>query len=179
MAAAMTRTRITPAALMLLAALSCATPSNVCIPQQVANEGWTHVPEGSAITYAHNPPASGPHYPVWLRYEIFSTPLARGYWVHNLEHGGIVLLYRTDAPASIVTALTDAYHSLPPDPKCGGTDARAVMLPDATMPHMVVALAADWILESDTVDAVAIRDFTLAHRDHAPESICGLGSRPL
>jgi hypothetical protein len=49
----------------------------------VANEGWTHVTEGSAITYAHNPPASGPHYPVWLRYEEFTTAQARGYWVHN------------------------------------------------------------------------------------------------
>src|SRR5262245_21540219 len=63
----------------------------------VANEGWIHVAEGSSITYAHNPPASGPHYPVWLRYEAFSTAMARGYWVHNLEHGGIVMIYRPDA----------------------------------------------------------------------------------
>ena len=44
--------------------------------EAVANEGWIHVAEGSAITYAHNPPASGPHYPVWLRYEEFTAALA-------------------------------------------------------------------------------------------------------
>jgi len=57
-----------------------------------------------------------PHYPVWLRYEVYTTPMARGYWVHNLEHGWIVLLHRRDAPASVVTDLTNAYRSLPADP---------------------------------------------------------------
>ena len=31
----------------------------------VANEGWIHVAEGSTVAYRANPPASGPHYPVW------------------------------------------------------------------------------------------------------------------
>ena len=79
-----------------------------CTMQQaaVANEGWAHVPEGSAIAYVHNPPASGPHYPVWLRYEEFTSAQARGYWVHNLEHGAIVMLYRPDAGALIGRVFT-------------------------------------------------------------------------
>jgi len=143
---------------------------------QVPNEGWTHVPEGSPIAYRHNPPASGPHYPVWLRYEAYTIPMARGYWVHNLEHGGIVFLHRRDAPASVVTDLTNAYRSLPADPKCG--DARALLTPDADMPRPVAVVAANWALEADGVDADAIRAFALAHRDQAPESICGGGTRP-
>ena len=125
---------------------------------QVPNEGWNHVPEGSTIAYQHNPPASGPHYPVWLRYEVYTTPMARGYWVHNLEHGGIVLLHRRDAPASVVT--------------------RALLTPDAEMPRPVAMVAANWRLEADGVDPEAIRAFVLAHRDQAPESICGGGTRP-
>src|SRR6185503_14272787 len=35
----------------------------------VASEGWNHVPEGSTVNYVANPPASGPHYPVWGRYK--------------------------------------------------------------------------------------------------------------
>src|SRR6185295_7796335 len=75
---------------------SAPTPTGSIPGVAVPNEGWTHVPEGSAITYRSNPPASGPHYPVWLRYQEYSEPMARGYWVHNLEHGAIVVLYRTD-----------------------------------------------------------------------------------
>ena len=96
--------------------------------------------------------------------------MARGYWVHNLEHGGIVLLHRRDAPASVVTDLTNAYRSLPADPKCG--DARALLTPDAEMPRPVAVVAANWRLDADGVDPEAIRAFVLAHRDQAPESIC-------
>lgn len=144
---------------------------------QVRNEGWGHVLEGSAITYASNPPASGPHYPVWARYEAHATPLARGYWVHNLEHGAIVMLYRPDTPAAVVSALSDAYRSLPVDPQCG--HARALLTPDPLLPRpMIAVIAADWLLTADGVDGPAIRDFTLAHRGRAPEDVCQGGTRP-
>ena len=54
------------------------------VESAVANEGWVHVPEGSTVNYQHNPPASGPHYPVWLRYQVYTTPQARPYSVHNV-----------------------------------------------------------------------------------------------
>src|SRR5215208_4047320 len=66
----------------------------------VSNEGWVHVAEGSTVTYRNNPPASGPHYPVWARYQSYTTAVARPYWVHNLEHGAIVFVHRPDAAAA-------------------------------------------------------------------------------
>src|SRR6266498_111206 len=63
----------------------------------VTNEGWIHVTEGSTVNYQHDPPALGPHYPVWARYQAYTTAVARLYWVHNLEHGAIVLVHRPDA----------------------------------------------------------------------------------
>ena len=140
------------------------------------NEGWTHVAEGSTITYAHNPPASGSHYPVWLRYREYSVAFARGYWVHNLEHGAVVFLYRPDAPGATVTALRDVFRGLPNDPQCG--HPRALMLIDPLMSRPVAVVAADWILEGDTVDAATMREFVSQHRNHAPENICGDGQRP-
>jgi plasmid stabilization system protein ParE len=142
----------------------------------VANEGWVHVSEGAPISYAHNPPASGPHYPVWLRYEEYGAAQARGYWVHNLEHGAVVFLYRIDAPAAAVSALRDVFRTLADDPACG--HPRALMTPDPAMPRPVAVVAADWILEGDTVDAQAIRDFVAQHRNRAPENICQDGARP-
>ena len=69
----------------------------------VANEGWAHVAEGTTVTYRNNPPASGPHYPVWARYQAYTTAVARPYWVHNLEHGAIVLVHRPDASPAVVS----------------------------------------------------------------------------
>jgi len=151
-------------------------PTGAPVGTAVLNEGWVHVAEGSAITYHHNPPASGPHYPVWLRYEEYATAQARGYWVHNLEHGGIVFLYRPDAPAAAVNALRNTFRTLPNDPQCG--HPRALMTPDPLMPRPVAVAAADWLLEGETLAGQAILDFVSQHRNRAPENICEGGDRP-
>jgi hypothetical protein len=142
----------------------------------VPNEGWAHVPEGSVITYQNNPPASGPHYPVWLRYQEYAQPMARGYWVHNLEHGAIVVLYRPDAPADVVRQITEAFRSIPVDPSCG--HQRAVLTPDPLLPRLTAAVAADFVLLGDRVDAPSIRAFAVARRGHGPEQLCDQGTRP-
>src|SRR5207245_11759451 len=62
----------------------------------VPDEGRKHVPEGTPIPYQHIPPSSGNHYPPpgapkpWGSYKDAVGP---GYFVHSLEHGGVVLLY--------------------------------------------------------------------------------------
>jgi Protein of unknown function (DUF3105) len=151
-------------------------PTGAPVGTPVANEGWVHVTEGSAITYQHNPPASGPHYPVWLRYEEYAAAQPRGYWVHNLEHGAIVFLYRPDAPAAAVNALRNTFRALPNDPQCG--HPRALMTPDPLMPRPVAVVAADWLLEGETLADQPIRDFVSQHRNRAPENICEGGARP-
>jgi uncharacterized protein DUF3105 len=142
---------------------------------QVANEGWLHVPEGSSVRYSNNPPASGPHYPVWARFEEFTPALPRGYWVHNLEHGAIVFLYRPDTPAATVDALRSVYRGLPPDPTCG--NLLALMTPDPELPKPIAAVAADWVLTAEGVDAPTIQAFVTAHRNRGPERVCAPGTR--
>ena len=56
-----------------------------------------HRPMNSKLTYADNPPADGPHYPVPAPisrkfYEAKDRPQL-GYLVHNLEHGYTILWY--------------------------------------------------------------------------------------
>ena len=142
---------------------------------QVANEGWVHVAEGSVVRYPNNPPASGPHYPVWARYEEFTSVLPRGYWVHNLEHGAVVFLYRPDTPSATVDALRAVYRGLPPDSTCG--HVLALMTPDPELPKPIAAVAADWTLTADGVDAPTIQSFVAAHRNRAPERVCTPGTR--
>ena len=151
-------------------------PSCPAVVTPVANEGWVHVPEGSVVSYRANPPASGPHYPVWARYQEHPTAVARPYWVHNLEHGAIVFLYRPDAPAAVVSALRNAYQSLPNDPACG--HRRALLTPDPSLPRATAVVAADFVIAADCVNAGIIRDFAIGRRGLGPEQICQDGSRP-
>jgi hypothetical protein len=147
-----------------------------CATESVANEGWTHVLEGSAIAYRHNPPASGPHYPVWARYEEHTVPVARGYWVHNLEHGGIVFLYKPGTAAATVDALRNVYRALPNDPACG--HKRALFAADPDLPGETAVIAADFVLQSGCTDSGAIRTFVNAHIARGPEQVCQDGTRP-
>lgn len=154
------------------------TSGGSCVMQElsVPNEGWTHVAEGSAVSYAHNPPASGPHYPVWARYEAFPSAIGRGYWVHNVEHGAAVLLYRPDATSGVQQALRDAYAAMPDDPACG--HRRALLTPDPLLDREVAVVAADFVLLGDCVDQAAVREFVVARRGSGPENVCANGTRP-
>ena len=64
-----------------------------------------HVPDGSPINYASYPPASGPHYPAPASWGTYDSPLEEGRFVHNLEHGGIAILYKCPPDPAVCTAL--------------------------------------------------------------------------
>jgi hypothetical protein len=137
-------------------------------------EGNTHVAEGSTITYKANPPSSGNHYPIWQEpYAVYpnaSHPdlVQRGYWVHNLEHGAIVLLYNCPSGCDAdVQALTALRNGTPPD---RFNTVRVLVTPDPLVPHRFAALAWGWRWQGDAVDADAIRCFIGARYDRAPES---------
>jgi hypothetical protein len=147
-----------------------------CRVVTVPFEGQRHVDEGTPVDYVHNPPASGPHYPVWARYQEHTAAVARPYWVHNLEHGAIVLLYHPGAPAETIAALRDAYRALPLDPSCGHT--RALLTPDPLLDRPFAVVAANHVLVCAAVNTPAIIDFTLVRRNMAVEDACADGTRP-
>lgn len=145
-------------------------------PREVANEKWTHVAAGSEITYANEPPSSGPHYTVWATWDVHFE-LARGHYVHNLEHGGIVLVHRPDAPDEVAAALRAAYDAIPDDPECG--HKRAVLAEDPELAMPVAVIAADWVMTGaclDEDDQQAILDFVAERRGLGPEDLCTQGT---
>jgi hypothetical protein len=132
-------------------------------------EGATHVPVGSTINYIANPPASGNHYPTPAAWGVYTTALARGSWVHNLEHGGIVLSYNCpggcDADVQQLIAIRDA---TPPD---RFNEQRLIVTPDPLMPHRFAAVAWLYRWQGEALDAAAINCFIGARYDRAPESL--------
>ncbi len=136
-----------------------------------------HVPVCSAVTYASNPPTSGPHYPNWAKYQAFAAPVGRPFWVHNLEHGAIVITYNCpDGCAADVAALQVMLATQPADASCGGSVRnRFVITPDPLLDVRFAASAWGFALRSDCFDLTALDDFILAHYGRGPEDVCADG----
>jgi hypothetical protein len=135
-----------------------------------AYEGNMHVVEPTPVSYQANPPASGPHWPQWQEpWGPYPSELPRERWVHNLEHGGIVLLYNCpNGCPDVVTQLGVLRDATPPDQY---NEQRIIITPDSVMPHQVAAAAWLWRWQGDAVDMQALRCFIDARYDRAPESI--------
>jgi hypothetical protein len=179
------------AAFLLCAALgaACGEPSTgaqlpvgTCTPVQrmVASEGADHVAIGSQLSFQSNPPASGAHYPLWGRWGVHKEPLPRGHYVHNLEHGGVVLLYRCDTDcAEIESGLRAVMEGAPADPACSSAiRTRLVLTADPLLDTKVAAAAWTQIYRADCVDGPSLLEFIRANYDHAPESTCAQGQVP-
>ncbi len=137
-----------------------------------------HQEPGTAIAFRDNPPTNGPHYGVWARWGIYRDVLPRGYWVHNLEHGGIVLLYRPDVPAAQRDALEAFAMGLPPDPMCApeGVRRRIIVTPDPMLPSPFAAVAWSHAYRADCVDTATLERFVLTLTAQSPENICSHGA---
>lgn len=73
------------------------------------DEGHTHVPVGTVVTYYTDPPTSGNHYPNPQAGGYFEIPIAAGFLVHSMEHGGVIVYYD---PAVLTTAQKNALKAL-------------------------------------------------------------------
>jgi Protein of unknown function (DUF3105) len=143
----------------------------------------THVPEGSMIQWNSNPPSSGDHYPIWAAFQEYTTPVPRGYYVHDLEHGAVVFLYNCgDAGcADVVSALRAVSDSIPDDPLCAsqgtGVRVRTVITPDPLIDVPVAAAAWGWTYKAQCADVPSLKQFALDHYGQGPEGpiTCGNG----
>lgn len=136
--------------------------------EQVPVETGTHIPNGARGHWASDPPASGEHYPAPAPWGFTDQRLPPETWVHNLEHGGVAVLYSCPGgcPAD-VAAIRAFIQGAPPDPMFG-----EVKLVDAPYPvpgHRFALVAWGWRLFLDSWDPEAARAFYLQHVNRGPE----------
>jgi Protein of unknown function (DUF3105) len=67
-------------------------------------------PAGTSDKWNTDPPTSGPHYGIPAVFGIYEDELEIARVVHNLEHGGIYILYGKDVPDSTVNELRSFYE---------------------------------------------------------------------
>lgn len=136
-----------------------------------------HVTTCSEVVYATDPPTSGPHYPIWAKWQTYAAPVPRGFYVHNLEHGGVVIAYRCpDGCDAELAALATMVASLPADPLCAlGVERRVIVTPDPLLATRFAVVAWGASLVADCVDVPAFAAFIDARYATGPENTCADG----
>ncbi len=160
------------------------TPSGA--PQ--ADAGKTHINPGAFQRYTNCPPASGPHNttsqfgPIEARYYGPDEQTVPQGWVHNLEHGALVLLYKCDGNVcsdDVQNQLKQFVRTFPNSPVCNvkpGVVSPVVTRFDQS-PHPFAALVWDRVMYLDTFDAQQVLAFYRQYGEKSnPEPQCSLPS---
>ncbi len=144
------------------------------VPKTVTGLTAFHLDPCTPIDYPDNPPAGGNHYYVWAAYQSYPFVVPRGFWVHDLEHGGIVYTYNCpdgcDDEVAQMQALIDA---LPVDPTCLSSlqqpPRRVVLTPDPLLNVRWAASAWGHTIAADCLDTDRFTQFYLNHFGQGPE----------
>ena len=169
-------------------AISPAAGAQQHVGEQVPLETAIHIPPGTHAHYLTDPPASGQHYSLRgeapLPWGFYSRPYPPEDWVHNLEHGGIVILYECPQPqqpagATLVetdlscpdnqSPVQDFMSSAPREALFN--EVKIVATPYAVPGHRFAIVAWGWRLFMDSWDSSLAEKFYEAHVDNGPERI--------
>ena len=150
--------------------------------QVQADMGRGHTQSGDKVTFAVCPPASGKHLnkngfgPLQPKvYGPDDQSLPNG-WIHNLEHGGLVLLYSCDKGAcddASLQKLRNLNAGFPASAICGlpaGT-VGPVVARFEQMPTKYAALVWDRVLYLDNLDGTEVYDFYSRYGERVQDGI--------
>ena len=149
------------------------------------DQGNQHVSPGDKVTYLICPPASGKHInatglgPIQPKvYGPDDRVLPQG-WIHNLEHGGLLLLYRCEGGNACTDdgqrALRAFFAQFPNSPLCnipaGSLSPVVARFEEMKWPY--AALLWGQVLPLETLDSAALDAFFLQQGERSnPEKLC-------
>lgn len=156
-----------------VAPLATAAPTPTvprALEYSVPDEGTQHIAAGADGEYDHYPPSSGEHYGQVADWGIYSEPVPPEYWVHNLEHGGIVLLYQCAATCpEIEDQLTAWLKTVPTDAVFNSV--KLVVSPNARIGSSFIALAWGHELDLSVWDGDRLLEFYETYVNQGPELV--------
>jgi len=148
-----------------------------CSVRSFEEEGRNHVTtELTAADYKTNPPTSGDHVPPGQEAQVGEYAAGNepniGNWVHTLEHGRIIFMYKPKTPPATVAQLKQLYER---DVLGSGSAYHSLLMQNNTeMPFEVAAVAWRHYIgcEKFTPAAIGAMDaFRELYVDTAPEQI--------
>lgn len=130
----------------------------------IPDQGREHVGPGHAHTYNSNPPTSGWHYHQPSDWGVYKEELPDEVLIHNLEHGGIWISYKSDTPEDIRKKLENFYDKF----------GRKIIVAPRSKNDADIALAAWNRLDKFSVSEYSderMERFIKAYRNRGPEFV--------
>jgi hypothetical protein len=150
------------------------------VGERVPVELAMHISAPDRAHYAADPPTSGPHYSARgdapVAWGFYDHPLKPEQWIHNLEHGGVVILYSCTATKSSPEPCSDVQRRMihfvaTAPPEALFNRVRIVATEYAVPGHRFAIVAWGWRLFMDTWDDALAERFYEAHVDNGPERV--------
>lgn len=130
-------------------------------------EGSTHVEAPATVEYESNPPSSGNHYGQTARWGVYRETVQAEILVHNLEHGGVVVHYRSDDLTSEeIEALEDLVEGYPDSLDIG---AGVILNPSDDIPTPVAMASWQHTQTCEEVSIIVVRSFIEERCGKGPE----------
>lgn len=165
----MRRVLLALVALGLLAAPAAAQGPADGPGRAMPNRGQTHIDTNTPIAYPEYPPTSGSHWPVVAKWGVFPQEVPAEVFVHNLEHGGVVLLYSCATPCpDVVRRIEETYATLP---KSKHGHVKVVVSPNRRIKTRFALLAWTRLDEFEQFDRERVLRFVRAWQDKGPEDV--------
>ena len=136
----------------------------------VPDEGHTHVADGTPLTPKHQPPSSGNHYPSALPLGNYPVAQPAGNWVHSLEHGYIVVVFRcSDLECKDLNSQAQSITKTLPTEKYN--EVKFVSTPYQEMTPKIAVLAWGKEQDMDLMDPQLISAFYKQNVDHGLQDL--------
>jgi Protein of unknown function (DUF3105) len=135
-----------------------------CTSETFDAQEAAHVEELPAdYEYNSTPATSGLHSPVTAIWNLYDQPVPQINYIHNLEHGGMIIQYGSDVPAEDVSSLANWYQQ----------DTRGLIVAplaeeqeeeDPTLAGQIVVTSWTHMLRCGSFDEEALNDFSDDYR---------------
>jgi len=154
-------------------------PKEAIIGVQHTKQGENHIAAGQPHdAYNSDPASSGPHYAdssAPTPWGVYTQLIPDEVFLHNEEHGGVVVTYKPDLPTNQIKSLRALFAAPYSDKSFEPNKAVVTARPQNT--HAIELASWTWTLSLDQYDEAAIKKFYLQHVGKSPEAAAGPSTR--
>lgn len=165
----------------LFIALSKKNPAQPILGVSYPEQSVNHIQEGQPHEpYNSDPPSSGPHYAgasAPISWGVYTQEVPAEVFLHNEEHGGVIITYKPDLPADQIKKLQRLFA--PPYSRPNFKPTKAILTPRAANKSPIGMASWKYTLNLDKFDEEKIVNFYRQHVSKSPEPTGGPYNEPI